>query len=310
MADNEPATAAVAHPLRLLLAGCFIPALPLCVTHGVLSSNPVPAVGLIPQAASVVSSLLLLRLRAAPAPDTEHQAGHGTLANGERAHDGDGYDDDDHAHEDAADDDPRHVLRETLSHPIAVFLFDTLLAASYMIVLVFTWISPSRSPSLSMLAAYATIPLLTSFLGHLFLALRALYDGLAVRGLVRYVAWRAVPSDCPHCSARLRPAQLPEFPWLRALRTSFRRLRQLRRRRRGDDGYAPVFVSETGRYRDDDDGDDEHRGDGHDGGVGPAAADDDMRAEQPEAVEVRSRERRGKKSAQPAPEDAAPGGNE
>ncbi|OAQ83221.1 proteinrelated to nucleosome binding protein [Purpureocillium lilacinum] len=307
MADDEPVTAAVAHPLRILLAGCFIPAFPLCVAHGVLSSSPVPAVGLVPQAVSVVSSLLLLRVRTAPSRDAEHQAGHGTLANGERAHDGDDHPHDEE-HDDEDDDEPRHVLRETLSNPIVVFLFDVLLAASYMIVLVFTWISPSRSPSLSMLAAYATIPLLTSFFGHLFLALRALYDGLAVRGLVRYVAWRAVPPDCPHCSARLRPAQLPEFPWLRALRTSYRRLRLHLRRRRADDGYTPVFVSETGRYRDDDD-DDEPRVD-HDGGAGRAPGDDEVRAEQPEAVDVRSRERRGKKSAQAAPEDAAPWGNE
>lgn len=161
MADDEPVTAAVAHPLRILLAGCFIPAFPLCVAHGVLSSSPVPAVGLVPQAVSVVSSLLLLRVRTAPSRDAEHQAGHGALANGERARDGDDHTHDEE-HDDEADDERPHVLRETLSNPIVVFLFDVLLAASYMIVLVFTWISPSRSPSLSMLAAYATIPLLTS----------------------------------------------------------------------------------------------------------------------------------------------------
>ena len=152
---NEPVTVAVTHPLRVVLAACFLPAFPLCVAHGVLSNSPVPAVGLVPQAASVITSLLLLRLRAAPPGDAERQARPGTLANDEPT--------DDANDNDAADDDEDgHVLRDALAHPITVFAVDSVLAASYMIVLVFTWIEPSRSPSLSMLAAYATMPLLTS----------------------------------------------------------------------------------------------------------------------------------------------------
>jgi hypothetical protein len=42
------------------------------------------------------------------------------------------------------------------------FAFDVVLAAACMIVLVFTWISNDQLASLSMLAAYATIPLLVN----------------------------------------------------------------------------------------------------------------------------------------------------
>lgn len=53
-------------------------------------------------------------------------------------------------------------LARKLSHPVVAFAFDVVLAAACMIVLVFTWISNDQLASLSMLAAYATIPLLVN----------------------------------------------------------------------------------------------------------------------------------------------------
>lgn len=53
-----------------------------------------------------------------------------------------------------------------LTHRILVFVVDVILAASLMVVLVFTWIRTGnggdRRPKLAMLAAYSTIPLLVN----------------------------------------------------------------------------------------------------------------------------------------------------
>ncbi|KAF4500007.1 nucleosomal binding [Fusarium agapanthi] len=132
-------------------------------------------------------------------------------------------------------------LAHKLSHPVMAFGFDVVLAAACMIVLVFTWISNGQLASLSMLAAYATIPLLVNFyfsVIHLVIALESFYTGLAVHSIVQWLAWRTLPPDCPHCDHRLRP-DFPELPWLD----------RLRERRDGD--YSALFVDEENRYQDD-----------------------------------------------------------
>ncbi|ENH61551.1 hypothetical protein FOC1_g10016372 [Fusarium oxysporum f. sp. cubense race 1] len=128
-------------------------------------------------------------------------------------------------------------LAHKLSHPVMAFAFDVVLAAACMIVLVFTWISKGQLASLSMLAAYATIPLLVNFVIHLLIALESFYTGLAVHSIVQWLAWRTLPPDCPHCDHRLRP-DFPELPWLDRLREQ-----------RGD--YSALFVDEENRYHDD-----------------------------------------------------------
>ncbi|KAH0597916.1 hypothetical protein MHUMG1_04288 [Metarhizium humberi] len=137
--------------------------------------------------------------------------------------------------------------------------------SGYMIVLVFTWITTEGPSGLSMLAAYATIPLLASLHGsliHLFLALQAVYHGLAIHSLVQWVAWRAVPPNCPNCNVRLRTS-FPDFPWLKYFRA-----------RR--DGYAAIPAMEEDRYRDDAD---------EENGIAPR---------EPEAVDIISKNRKGK----------------
>ena len=50
---------------------------------------------------------------------------------------------------------------DKFKHPALIFASDVVLAAALMVVLVYTWLTaPQRSASFSMLAAYATIPLL------------------------------------------------------------------------------------------------------------------------------------------------------
>ncbi len=95
---------------------------------------------------------------------------------------------------------------------------------------------------------------------HLYLAVRALYIGLALDSLTQWVAWQAVPPDCPNCKYRLRPA-MPSLPWFR----------------RREAAYARLLVDdEENRYRDDE-GEASH-------------------AAEPEVEAVVSRDRKGKAS--------------
>lgn len=105
--------------LRIATAASFLPAFPLCLAHGVISHQPVPAAGLVPLA---VSAAVGIRLTSA----SSHNS--------------------------------------VVHHPALIFGGDVVLAAALLVVLVFTWI---RGPlghdgGLSMLAAYATIPLIVN----------------------------------------------------------------------------------------------------------------------------------------------------
>lgn len=120
---------------------------------------------------------------------------------------------------------------------------------------------------------------------HLTLAFRGLAHGFAFHGLVQYTAWHALPPDCPHCNVRLRPSSLPELPWLKSLQQS-RRARAAARSSRQD--YAPVFVDDQDRYRDD------VESGGRDT---PAETEEDRQAPQPDAVDVTRKDRKGKAAA-------------
>ncbi|UKZ65380.1 uncharacterized protein TrAtP1_006574 [Trichoderma atroviride] len=154
---EESGADAAARPLRILAVASFVPSFALCIAHGVLSHKPVPAVGLIPQAFSVATSIALLRAAGSHRQDADAES------IGSAQHGG-------------------FSIRAFLTHPIVVFVHDMILAAALMIVLVFTWTHHGRSASLSMLAAYATLPILTSFFCHLLAATLAVYQGLAIHG--------------------------------------------------------------------------------------------------------------------------------
>jgi len=205
--------------LRLATVASFVPAFPLCLAHGITSGAVVPAVGLVPLAASAGIGIALLTGRA--------QA----------------------------------------LHPSGIFAADFVLAGSLMVVLVFTWIIEprGRDAGLAMLASYATMPLIANLyvggadprpgetyygmrvanhlsaacsLIHFYLATRAVYIGLALDSLVQWMAWQAVPPDCPNCHTRLRPS-LPQFPWFR----------------RSNGEYTPLLVNdEENRYHDEEEG--------------------------------------------------------
>jgi hypothetical protein len=266
------------HPLRLVLIASYIPSIPLSITHGALSSHVVPALGLLPLTFSFGTSIAALRLRQKILEIDEERRQQAIDAENENEHDhGDNDDDND----DTEATTPAARFRRAITHPVTVFAFDLILAAAFMIVLVFTWISHGRQSSLSMLAAYATIPLLVNFFIHLFLATQAFAHGLAIHGLIQWTAWRTLPPDCPSCNVRLRPS-LPELPWLKYFQQQQQRRRR-RARARNQQSYAPVFVDDQDRYRDD---------------VESGAADHEAEAAaganqpEPEAVEVRRKDRK------------------
>ncbi|KAK3685336.1 hypothetical protein B0T22DRAFT_482312 [Podospora appendiculata] len=195
--------AANARSLRIATIATFLPAFPLCIAHGVLSQNPVPAVGLAPLAVSAGVAIFLLSRSSSKQKQRSASDAEAVAAPREA--------------EDAGDDAalaPAHEHAPSV-HPILVFVVDAILAAALMVVLVFTWIRTRNSgdAELAMLASYATIPLLINFLIHLYLAVREFIAGLALHELTQWVAYQTVPADCPHCGNRIRPDALPSIPW-------------------------------------------------------------------------------------------------
>ncbi|KAI1079250.1 hypothetical protein F5B20DRAFT_544178 [Whalleya microplaca] len=261
--------------LRILTGASFLVAFPLCLAHGVVSHSPVPAVGLVPLAASAAVNVFLVSRQAKP------------RSSGDSVEHGEGVD---------ADETPAET-----DHPVLTFAVDTILAAALMIVLVFTWIRLGSRAELAMLAAYSTIPLLVSFFSHLYLAVRELFIGLALHDLTQWLAWQIVPPDCPDCGHRLRPSSPPPAPWFQSLpklrfpalptvpTPEWKAPAWLRGRRR----YTAVPVDdEEDRYRDD-----------------PEEGEPSTRVQEPEVVDVvRSKHKKGKDSPiiedepQPEPE--------
>ncbi|KAJ3472620.1 hypothetical protein NLG97_g10842 [Lecanicillium saksenae] len=133
-------------------------------------------------------------------------------------------------------------LGDKLTHPFLIFAFDIAVATGIMVVLVYTWRSSSKSAALSMLAAYATIPLMLSFISHVALAFAALWDGLAIHGHIKWAASRAIDSDCPNCSHSLWPDR-PTMPWSRFFK------------KKSTSSYAPVFTDGAQSYHSEDEED-------------------------------------------------------
>ncbi|KAK3359491.1 hypothetical protein B0T25DRAFT_472356 [Lasiosphaeria hispida] len=189
--------------LRGVSIGSLVPGFALCIAHGVLSRDTVPAVGLAPLAVSAAVGIFFL----AAGPRQQH-------AHSDPDHPPDLEDtpeDEDH--------EARGAVVRFLTHRIVVFFADSILAAALMVVLVFTWVRAGDTyrSDMAMLAGYATLPLLVNFLIHLYLAVREFVIGLGIDGLFRYAAWRAVPADCPQCGFRLRPDSLPTVPWYQSV---------------------------------------------------------------------------------------------
>ncbi|OTB04783.1 hypothetical protein M426DRAFT_11150 [Hypoxylon sp. CI-4A] len=217
MADNRT--------LRIVTVATFLPAFPLCLAHGVISSRATPSVGLVPLAFSAIAGILLSR------QSTERQAPYdtergNTVEEGEQQEQEQEQEQRPEEHEEEDLEVVQHhqeapgslTLKPTRSHPILVFAIDSVLSAALMVVLVFTWIDSSEGSTSSaesaMLAAYSTVPILINFFVHIYLAVCELFRGLAITGLTQYLAWQVVPPDCPDCGRRLRPYAPPRMPWV------------------------------------------------------------------------------------------------
>ncbi|KAK3402785.1 hypothetical protein B0T20DRAFT_366888 [Sordaria brevicollis] len=168
--------------LRILTAITFIPSLPLCITHGVLSHNPIPAVGLAPMALSAGYSVLLLTYRRRSKRKQNHRRsiGHAeedndleSVRNGGEEEEagiisttepliegggggggGGGAEDPEYpasersqaeqTPNDAWEEEAKEQKIPLYAHTIFIFLVDTILAAGVMVVLVFTWINTQK----------------------------------------------------------------------------------------------------------------------------------------------------------------------
>ncbi|KAH8179420.1 hypothetical protein LIA77_00939 [Sarocladium implicatum] len=183
MGHYSESNAAFAHPLRKTIIITFIPALALCVPASVINYSPVPGLGLIPLAGSAILSIVTLAIARKARKKRARSSNE----------DGGGDDDDDD-----------NVHPPFLLSPVALFIYDVMLATFIMTVLIPTWSTYHRYEA--MLTAYATMPLLVAFLAHIYLALLALWQAFhhAFRSTYR--------THCPNCDARLQDPQ-PALPW-------------------------------------------------------------------------------------------------
>jgi hypothetical protein len=153
--DIITATTLPSPALRKAAIISFIPALPLCITHGVLSKNIVPSLGLIPLFFSASASVYLLVAERALA-----RAGKGKQSRGTDEPDVEASPDEAQVQAEGRATGATSIL----THRIFVFFLDLVVAASLMVVLVFSWVGVAADgrADLAMLAAYSTVPLLAN----------------------------------------------------------------------------------------------------------------------------------------------------
>lgn len=180
MADHNhgpPSSSTLIQPLRLVLVASYLPAIPLGIVHGVLSHRVVPALGLLPLTASAATAIAAYRLRKRiiEIDEERQQQAQDALDHADQEENEEGAEqldgDDTETTTSAAG------FRAVVTHPVTVFAFDLVLAATCMVVLVFTWIDHGRRYNMSMLAAYATMPLLLSLYGFSFSSKDCPIDG-------------------------------------------------------------------------------------------------------------------------------------
>ncbi|KAK1753280.1 hypothetical protein QBC47DRAFT_404637 [Echria macrotheca] len=195
---------------RTVTVAAFVPAFALCVAHAAVTNFELPAVGLVPLAFSSVLGIYLIRTGKTRPPSRARRS-IGRHSDDEEAHISPEADEDNNG--DAAG-----------AHPFLLFVADVVLAASLMVVLVFTWIAYANTclygcwrPREPMLAAYATVPLMLNFTIHAWLALREFAVGVGLVDLIHYLMWHTVPPDCPHCGNQIRPETLKTPPWFRTM---------------------------------------------------------------------------------------------
>lgn len=134
-----------AQKLRLVAFASFLPAFPLLLAHGIISSSPVPATGLVPLAFSAGASLFIFLRRHKSGADAHHE------------------EEPRHHESQASSGDPSQEPSQGAARLFVVFVTDLILAAALLVVLVFSWLKSARfNGQQATLAAYGTIPLLVN----------------------------------------------------------------------------------------------------------------------------------------------------
>ncbi|KAK3297128.1 uncharacterized protein B0H64DRAFT_473279 [Chaetomium fimeti] len=224
--------------LRTAALLSFVPALPLCVAHGALSRDVVPALGLVPLFFSAAVSLfLVLRARSQGARDGAGGVGVGVGAKGkgvvgrrlggERDLEGlqgleglvaaarrRGGDDEgeergeesglglgEEEEEDYGDDEGGGDGGSVFTHRILVFVVDVVLATGLMVVLVFTWIRTGRKGD-----RRPQLAMLAAYATMPLLVNFLIHSYLAARELV---AGLAIPGLVEYTAWRVVPADCP-----------------------------------------------------------------------------------------------------
>lgn len=174
--------------LRVTTSVSFAVALPLLIAHGALSHELLPALGLIPLAASAgIGGFLVFVSRHA------HAGGRQEIVVGRDGYSGVSDEEAESVHarrppetsggagpsssataaEAGAGGSPKAPRVLTEDYPIVVFIVDTLLAVALFAVLVLTWVSEARRRGggrFGMLAAYGTLPIMLN--GYVVSAMR------------------------------------------------------------------------------------------------------------------------------------------
>lgn len=267
--------------LRIVSIATFLPAFPLCIAHGALSHSAVPAIGLLPLAVSSGLGVFLLSRYREKKEEQQNNEGHNEEAQQEE---GRSFSVEAQAATPPPEEQEQDDDTSPWHSPVLIFFLDLIVAVALMIVLVSTWIRTSTGKDngqLAMLSAYGTLPLLVNFLIHLYLAVRALSAGLALRDLTHYLAWQVVPPDCPDCGRRLRPESPPKMPWFESVSFPKLKVPNWLKPAPQEEGYARLFVDgQETRYRDDPEHD-EH-------------GESSTRVEEPAEVEVVRKNGKGK----------------
>ena len=132
--------------LRAILVGSYVIGLALCIAAGVVSGNVLPAIGLVPMTGSLFPTVFILA-RKHRKPDngnTGFDAERSSLGMAALSRSSSG-----------------------LTDPLFLCLWDLFLAASFIIILVCTWVffdfgEHWYNPNRDVLAVYATVPLLAN----------------------------------------------------------------------------------------------------------------------------------------------------
>ncbi|KAK0384144.1 hypothetical protein NLU13_8233 [Sarocladium strictum] len=182
MVHYSESSIAFAHASRKLILLSYIPCFVLCIVGSCVSSRVLPGLALIPFSASALLSIVTLFIaRRQRKRSIQLPAGNTIDEDGGKA--------------------------PVLLNAFAVFTYDVSLATSLMVVMIFIWTQDDWSRSVEV-DTFATVPLLLTFIIHVYLALLALIQAF------QYALKREAPSvTCPNCNTKVRTKS--RFSWFR-----------------------------------------------------------------------------------------------